>query len=343
MTIQRVVLGIAISLLLASGCIVQPNEPGCPIYTECAECLEHSGCGFCVSQNRHWGCAPGTSFGPDDDTVCPDSDWRFTSCDEPPPVLECAAISGCSECIATKGCGYCHPTYDCRSLDHTLGCILDTYAESRTCREADCHAETSCADCTQREGCGYCLAERECQLMETSYCVLATDPDSFICAADECSNIESCEECASQDDCGWCSDAGECRHVEYSEECRLERDPDSTICEEERCHAASSCEECMENRCNWCYSLSECMASRDTCTFLEHMILWGDECPPNDECPTHTNCSDCASIDGCAWCHEGLYRDGEFLSGCIAVDEQGEPYGYEGVCFPLTIEAGSCE
>lgn len=343
MTSKRVILGIASILLLGSGCVVQPDETSCPLTMECDVCLEHSGCGFCTSQNRHWGCGPGTSYGPDDDTLCPDSDWRFTSCDEPPPALECAPIRGCSDCIATEGCGFCHPTSDCRSLDHTLGCILDTDTMSTNCREVDCRAERSCDACIRIEGCGYCLADRECQLTETSFCVLATDPDSIDCEADECLNIESCEECASQDDCGWCADAGECRHVEYSGECRLERDTDSTTCEEQRCRTVSSCEECVNTRCNWCYSSLECMNSSDSCSFLEHLIMWGDECPPNDECPTYSDCTDCASIDGCAWCHEGLYRDGGFLSGCISVDELGEPYGYEGVCFPLAIEAESCE
>ena len=96
---------------LASGCLIDPDEPDCEGATNCGECLERSGCGWCGPRGR---CVPGTSAGPEDDFIDCESEleyirsgWRYSSC------TTCSRIDTCGACHdeyctwCADGAGYC--------------------------------------------------------------------------------------------------------------------------------------------------------------------------------------------------------------------------------------------
>lgn len=117
-------------LLLVSGCLIEPKEADCEGATDCVECLDRSGCGWCEPRGR---CVPGTSTGPSDELLdCEselefiDSGWRYSSCGS------CARLTNCFECQEESctwcgdGAGYCVSPVDdaaCRNpLESRDGC-----------------------------------------------------------------------------------------------------------------------------------------------------------------------------------------------------------------------------
>lgn len=334
--------GAVLSVCLMAGCLIKPREPDCPFDAECERCLEQRGCGYCVHRDGGSTCQAGLSYGPSDGEGCPDSAWRFTSCDEPPAVLRCAQIAGCSECARTEGCGYCPETSDCRELDYSLGCELVSDPESLECRDGDCRVVTDCSECASREDCGFCLEERTCRHREIdSGCYLETDPASFNCDAVWCLQAASCEECAERIGCGWCMNESECRHHERPLGCDLEVDPDWQTCREATCRSATSCGECvdLEEDCRWCY-LGEFCSFRDDLCPDEYTIT--SECPPDNDCTaeSHQGCENCLADSQCAYCYADIRLDGEYFSGCLVVDALGETYG--GACGDLLETLDEC-
>jgi len=163
------------ALVLAGGCLIGPKDADCEGATNCGECLDLSGCGWCAPRGR---CVPGTSTGPSDDFLDCESSlefvssgWRYSSCDS------CESQTTCGECHAdgctwcTDEAGYCvSPTDDdaCRApLESRDGCeSVDPFDLcTNTCTDARdgwcddggsfadssrCALGTDCADCGPR-------------------------------------------------------------------------------------------------------------------------------------------------------------------------------------------------
>lgn len=224
----------------------------------------HSGCGYCTALQR---CQPGTSYGPDEQGACSDASWRFTQCDAPPPVFECAQIRGCTECLATPGCGYCDIFMECYDLDFLGECELVTDPSSVACRQADCRNIEDCDDCAEDPSCGYCLEANECRLRdEPGGCVLEIDPNSNTCKEALCQARSSCDACI----------------VLYINLYNLVDDIDSS--------------------CQWCESTHIC-SYQQSCPGSFQIYLYGSSgCPPQNDCPTHRSCDTCINDDRCGWC-----------------------------------------
>ncbi len=333
---------LALTFCLLSGCLIKPGEPDCPDVTECDRCLERSGCGFCDPTGEVGRCMPGTSYGPNQSEICPDSAWRFTACDEPPSVLRCGQLRSCSECVAGEGCGFCAEGSDCRALDHALECELETDARSQACLDADCRNVTDCEECAQREECGYCLNEMLCRYLGSeSECVLVIDPSSIDCAAARCQQQASCDECAqAEEGCGWCLEEADCRHREHPEGCDLVVNPSSTTCDEAACLPATSCGECnaLGYPCAWCDLWDFCSADSLSCP-SEYRI--SADCPPENGCAAYESCSACLEDTHCAYCVDDIYWNGIEYDGCLVVDAVGEPYG-DGTCYDLRETSADC-
>lgn len=340
--LQVIQIAAIVAVCLITGCLIKPREPDCPADTECDRCLEHRGCGYCELSAEGPRCQAGSSYGPSDSEACPDSAWRFTSCDEPPPVLRCGRLNGCSECAGEEGCGFCPDTGDCRDVENSLGCELETDPESLVCRDDDCRAVTDCADCASRDGCGFCLEGMTCRHRETdSGCDLITVPDSLDCAAARCLQTDSCDACAEQAGCGWCMDESVCRHRERPEGCDLEVNPDWQTCLESVCRTAASCGECisLEEDCRWCYFQPFCSFRDDLCP---DEYTTTSECPPENDCTatSHEGCENCVDDPQCAYCYRSIRWEGIDYSGCLVVDAVGELYG--GRCADLKTTREDC-
>ena len=82
--------------------------PQCSDLTDCQECANATGCGFCVTSGK---CLKKSEFGPGTNQ-CPTASLVAI-----PSNCPCSGITDCAKCAERAGCGYCKGIKKCVNLD----------------------------------------------------------------------------------------------------------------------------------------------------------------------------------------------------------------------------------
>lgn len=189
---------LALSALSVGGCLVQPRGADCSGPAACDGCIDRSGCGWCVSDER---CVEGTSLGPATGS-CARPAWRFDSCNAPPGGGSGCGDNGyCSTCIG-DGCRWCVGAETC--VSEGASCGGGSVTEGGDCAAAGCAAHDDCGSC-HAAGCTWCATADGACIDAVGGCA---SEDRYH-SRDGCPpaggcNATTCNDCASVAGCVWC-------------------------------------------------------------------------------------------------------------------------------------------
>eukprot|EP01094_Clydonella_sp_ATCC50884_P013210 TRINITY_DN2347_c0_g1_i1.p1 TRINITY_DN2347_c0_g1~~TRINITY_DN2347_c0_g1_i1.p1 ORF type:complete len:201 (-),score=29.39 TRINITY_DN2347_c0_g1_i1:170-772(-) len=158
-----VVVAAALCLLFALCAPCSGEVQECGGFSECSECAEAVGCGWCGAGEGR--CVAGSAGGPLAVEECDARrGWFFNKCAEE----HCGAIASCSACEREEECSFCLSTSVCMRRDGECGEWADGQV---SCSQLGCEHISNCWECNRSPvGCKFCGGEAACVALNSDAC-----------------------------------------------------------------------------------------------------------------------------------------------------------------------------